>query len=84
METTMQKTALIMLGVLLISGSVDQMAAASERHHNRTKPYFGRDISDYRGSYNQVGPTRVAPQAPDRFDPSAPRNEGPVLNPPGS
>jgi hypothetical protein len=83
METTMQRTVLVMFGVLLISGSVVQMAAASEHHHNRSKAYFGRDISDYRGSYNQVGPTNVPPRAPDRFDPSAPRNEDPLLNPPG-
>jgi hypothetical protein len=83
METIMQRIAFIMLGVLLISGSVVQMAAASEHHHNRSKAYFGRDISDYRGSYNQVAPISVTPQAPDRFDPSTPRNEDPLLNPPG-
>jgi hypothetical protein len=79
----MQRTAYVMLGVLLISGSAFGMAAASERHHNRSKAYFGRDISEYRGSYNQVGPVNVVPQTVDRFDPSNPRNEGPVLNPPG-
>ena len=81
----MQRTAFIILGVLLISGSVVQVTAASERHQtNRSKAYFGRDISEYRGSYNQVGPITVAPPTLDRFDPAAPRNEGPTLNPPGS
>jgi hypothetical protein len=84
METTMQRAFCIMFGVLLISGSAVQMAAASEHHHNRSKAYFGRDISEFRGSYNQVGPIDVAPRALDRFDPSVPRNEDPVLNPPGS
>ena len=83
METTMQRTTLIMFGVLLISGSVVQMAAASEHHHKSSKAYFGRDISEYRGSYNQAGPMNVTPPAFDRFDPSAPRNENPILNPPG-
>ena len=79
----MQKA--IFIGVLLIAASTVQMAAASEHHHsNRSKAYFGRDISDYRGSYNQDGPITVSPPALDRFDPSAPRNEGPVLNPPGN
>jgi hypothetical protein len=84
METTMQRTVLVMFGVLLISGSVVEMATASEHHRDRSKAYFGRDISDYRGSYNQAGPITVPPSALDRFDPSAPRNDGPVLNPPGS
>jgi hypothetical protein len=79
----MQRTAFVMLGVLLISGSAVEMAAASEHHHNRSKAYFGRDISEIRGSYNQVGPINIAPQALDRFDPSTPRDGGPVLNPPG-
>ena len=79
----MQKA--IFISVLLIAASAVQMAAASEHHHsNRSKAYFGRDISDYRGSYNQVGAITVAPPTLDRFDPSAPRNEGPVLNPPGN
>ena len=79
----MHRTVLIMFGVLLISGSAVQIAAASEHHHKGSKAYFGRDISEYRGSYNQVGPINAVPPALDRFDPSAPRNEGPVLNPPG-
>jgi hypothetical protein len=85
METTMQKQLLAILGTLLISASLAQIAAASEHHHsNRSKAYFGRDISEYRGSYNQIGPITVAPQPIDRFDPSAPRNEGPLLNPAGN
>lgn len=80
----MRRTAFVVFGMLLISGSVVGVAAASEHHHNRSKAYFGRDISEYRGSYNQLAPINVAPQAVDRFDPSAPRNGGPVLNPPGS
>ncbi len=79
----MQRTFLILFGVLLISGSAVQMAAASEHHPNRSKAYFGRDISEIRESYNQVGPINVAPRAVDRFDPSTPHNEGPLLNPPG-
>lgn len=79
----MQKA--ILISVLLISGSAIQMASASEHHQtNRSKAYFGRDISDYRGSYNQVGPITVVPPTLDRFDPATPRNEGPTLNPPGS
>ncbi len=86
----MKRTVLITLSVLLISGSAVQIAAASEHHHNRSKAYFGRDLSAVRGSYNQARPVdqarpvNVAPRAPDRFDPSAPRHEDPVLNPPGS
>lgn len=78
----MHRIVFVMLGVLLISGSAVQMAAASE-HHNRSKAYFGRDLSEIRGSYNQAGPINAAPRALDRFDPSTPRDEGPVLNPPG-
>jgi hypothetical protein len=79
----MKRTAFVVLGVLLISGSVVQVAVASEHHNRSSKAYFGRDISVFRGSYNQMGPTDVAPRAPDRFDPAAPRPENPVLNPPG-
>lgn len=79
----MRRTSFVILGVLLISGSVVQLAAASEHHHKRSGAYFGRDISEIRDSYNQIG-TISAPQALDRFDPSSPRDQGPVLNPPGS
>ena len=81
----MKRTAFVVLGVLLISGSVVQMAAASEHHHYRSsKGYFGRDISKIRGSYNQVGRDSVEPRSRDRFDPAAPPREGPMFNPPGT
>ena len=77
----MQKTAIF--GALLISGLAVQMAAASE--HHRSKAYFGRDLSNLRGAYNQVnGPIGVAPRALDRFDPSRIGGEDPSLNPSGS
>lgn len=83
METTMRKTALTIVGALLISGLAVQMAAASE--HHRSKAYFGRDLSNLRGAYNQVnGPIIVAPRALDRFDASRPGGEDPTLNPSGS
>jgi hypothetical protein len=83
METTMRKTVLTIVAALLISGLAVQMAAASQ--HHRSKAYFGRDLSDLRGSYNQVnGPTYVTPRVPDRFDPSRPGGEDPTLNPSGS
>jgi hypothetical protein len=79
----MQKAALIIFGALLISGSTVQIAAAAP--HHRGKAYFGRDISEFRGAYNQVnGPISVTPRAPDRFDPSIPRSEDPALNPSGN
>lgn len=79
----MQRTSLTILGALLISGWVMQTAAASE--HHRSKAYFGRDISEYRGAYNQGdGPISVAPRVFDRFDPSTPPSANPVLNPSGS
>jgi hypothetical protein len=82
-RATMQKTALTIFGALLISGMAVQMAAASE--HHRSKAYFGRDVSEFRRAYNQVnGPINVTPRALDRFDPSIPRSEDPVLNPSGS
>jgi hypothetical protein len=84
METTMRKTALTIVGVLLISGLAVQMAAAASGHH-RSKAYFGRDLSDLRGAYNQVnGPIIVAPSMLDRFDPSRPGGEDPDLKPSGS
>ena len=73
----MQKTALTILGALLISGSAVQLAVASE-HHHRSKAYFGRDLPEYRGSYNQMdGTISVTPRVFDRFDPSVPRSGGP-------
>jgi hypothetical protein len=60
METTMQRAALTIFGALLISGSVVQIAAASE-HHHVTKANFARHHSDYRGAYNRVnGPINVS------------------------
>lgn len=79
----MQKTVVTIFGALLISGLAVQVAAASQRHHS--KAYVGRDISDLRKAYNQVnGPIDVAPRALDRFDPSTPRSNDPMFNPPGS
>jgi len=42
----MQRTALTLLGALLISGLAVQLAAASE-HHHRSKAYFGRYLPEY-------------------------------------
>lgn len=79
----MQKTALIIFGALLISGMAVQMAAASE--HHRSKAYFGRDLSEFRRTYNQVNrPIDATPRMLDRFDPSRPGGEDPALNPSGS
>jgi len=79
----MQKTSLTIFGALLISGLAVQMAAASE--HHRSKAYFGRDLSELRGAYNQVnGPINFTPRVLDRFDPSRPGGNDPSLNPSGS
>jgi hypothetical protein len=73
----MQRTALTLLGALLISGLAVQLAAASE-HHHRSKAYVGRYLPEYRGTYNQVdGPINVTPRVFDRFDPSVPHYGGP-------
>jgi hypothetical protein len=83
METTMRKTSLTIFGALLISGLAVQTAAAAQ--HHRSKAYFGRDLSDFRGAYNQANePTSVTPRVPDRFDPTRPGGEDPTLNPSGS
>jgi hypothetical protein len=88
MEMTMQKIALTIFGALLISGMAVQMAAASE--HHRSKAYFGRDISEFRGAYNQAnGPIYVAPRVfdnpyNDRRDPSWVGGQDPSLNPAGN
>ncbi len=83
------KTALTIFGALLISGMAVQMAAASE--HHRSKAYFGRDLSDFRGTYNLVnGPIYVTPRADaDSFDfrgrdPSWVGGKDPSLNPAGN
>jgi len=86
METTMQRTALTIFGALLISGSVVQMAAASE-HHQVSKASFSRHhAANFQAAYNQVRPINlsVVRAAPDRFNPSTPHNEDPTLNPPGN
>jgi hypothetical protein len=73
----MQRTALTLLGALLISGLAVQFAAASE-HHHRSKAHFGRFLPEYRGTSNQLdGPINVAPRVFDRFDPSVPHYGGP-------
>ena len=91
METTMQKTALIIFGALLISGSVIQMAAASE--HHRHKAYVSRDVdrSVLLRAYNQANeplnrPTYVNSHAFDnpfsnKSDPSWIGDQDPSLNP---
>ena len=79
----MRKSIFAVFGALLISGMTVQAAAATT--HHRSKAYFGRDLSDFRRAYNPVnGPASVIPRAPDRFDPSRPGAEDPVLNPSGS
>ncbi|MFZ0767503.1 MAG: hypothetical protein WA773_23445 [Bradyrhizobium sp.] len=86
----MQKTAITVLGVLLISGMAFQMAAASE-HRHVTKANLTRHHSDFRGAYNQIsGPINVgvtpgvlSPHDTDfrRFDPSWIGDRDPSLNP---
>ena len=51
----MQKTALTVFGALLISGSVVQIAAATEHHKAKAKHHY----ADFRGAYNQVRPINV-------------------------
>ena len=59
----MQRTALTIVGALLISGMSVQMAAASEHQHHLTKANLARHQAEFRGAYNQVRPVnaRVAP-----------------------
>ena len=81
----MQKTALIILGALLISGSVIQMAAASEHRHHVTKANFSRHhVADFRGAYNQVRPIDGVYRTEEWFrlpDPSWIGGQDPALNP---
>jgi len=57
----MQKTALTIFGALLISGSMVQIAAASEHHHHVTKANYNRhQVANFRGAYGQVRPTNVS------------------------
>jgi len=73
----LQRTALTLLGALLISGWAVQLAAAPE-HHHRSKAHFGRYLPEYRGTYNQVdGPINATPRVFDRFDPSVQHEGGP-------
>jgi hypothetical protein len=90
MEITMQKTAITVLGVLLISGMAFQMAAASE-HRHVTKANLTPHHSDFRGAYNQISspinvsvvPGVLSPHDTDfrRFDPSWIGDRDPSLNP---
>jgi hypothetical protein len=87
----MQKTALTIFGALLISGSVVQMAAASEHRHHVTKANFSqRHPANFRGAYNAVRPINVSvtpralyPTDTDfrRADPSWIGDEDPSLHP---
>ena len=53
----MRRTVLIMFGVLLILRVICSMALGVRAQSQLVgKAYFRRDISDYRGSYNPVGP----------------------------
>jgi hypothetical protein len=91
METTMQKTALTILGALLISGAAIQIAAASEQHHHVTKANYSRhNQADFRGAYNQVRPVNVSVTPPAVYrteegfrlpDPSWIGGQDPSLNP---
>jgi hypothetical protein len=77
-RATMQKTALTIFGALLISGMAVQMAAAASEHQ-RSKAYFGRDLSGSRRAYNPViGPINVTLRGQGRFDRS--RDQDPALN----
>ena len=93
METTMQRTALTIVGALLISGMSVQMAAASEHHQHMTKANFARHQAEFRGAYNQVRPVNVRVAPPvlygtdtdaasfRRADPSWIGDRDPSLNP---
>jgi hypothetical protein len=92
METTMQRTALTIVGALLISGMSVQMAAASEHHHHMTKANYARHQADFRGAYNQVRPVNVIVAPPVLYgtdtaasfrgvDPSWIGDRDPSLNP---
>ena len=85
-ESTMQRTALAIFGALLFSGSMVQMAAASEHHHVTKANVTRHHTADFRRAYDVVRPINVGATrlAPDRFDPSTPRSEDPTLNPDGS
>ena len=56
METPMRKIVLTIFGALLISGSVVQIAAATEHHKAKAKHHY----ADFRGAYNQVRPINAS------------------------
>lgn len=68
----MQRTALTIVGALLISGMSAQMAAASEHHHHLTKADLdsARHHAEFRKAYDQMmlTDTRVAPPVLYRTD----------------
>ncbi|HZR76520.1 hypothetical protein [Bradyrhizobium sp.] len=86
----MQRTALTIVGALLISGMSVQMAAASE-HHHQTKTNLARQQAEFRGAYNQVRPINAGVVTPmlystdtadfRRADPSWIGGRDPSLNP---
>jgi len=88
----MQRTALTIVGALLISGMSVQMAAASE-HHHQTKANLARHQAEFRGAYNQVRPINAGVVQPmlystdtngatfRGFDPSWIGDRDPSLNP---
>ena len=93
MEMTMRKTALTILGALLMSGIAVQMAAASEHHRQHvTKASFSRHhTAHFQGAYNRInGPINVS-VTPSvllshdsdfrRFDPSWVGDRDPSLDP---
>ena len=57
----MRKIALTIFGALLISGSVVQIAAATEHHKAKAKHHY----ADFRGAYNQMRPINASVTPPD-------------------
>ena len=56
----MRKIALTIFGALLISGSVVQIAAATEHHKAKAKHHY----ADFRGAYNQMRPIKASVVTP--------------------
>ena len=57
----MQKTTLTIFGALLISGSMVQMAGASEHRHHATKAHVSRHHgANYRAAYDVVRPINAS------------------------
>jgi len=89
----MQRTALTILGALLISGMAIPMAAASEHQHHPTKANFARHHANFRGAYNQLRPINASVTPPALYgtdtdgsgframDPSWIGGRDPSLNP---